>query len=369
MTSRRVRSPPGSSTMSVVTRKTGPSYATLDETTRAFADFAVVGFDEDFNRDFADFAIAAILRYAARVRRTRANREPSNRKRAVAIVGSGNLAAFLAPALREVGYTITEIILRNRPGMESMRHGRALARKVGAKAVTIEHAALGASVLWLCVPDRQIGGAAAALAARVGVSPMRRGAVGSRIAFHSSGALLSDELAPLRAAGFAVASVHPLMTFVSGARPSMIGVPFAVEGNAAATKIARRVVRDLGAESFILPAGGKVAYHAWATMTSPLLVAFLVTLEDAARMAGLSREQARRMSLPIILQTIANYGRLGPANSFSGPFIRGDAETVAKHLALLRTNPLTRTVYVALARAALKQLPTKNRRALLRLLE
>ena len=250
-----------------------------------------------------------------------------------------------------------------------MRRGRALAKKAGAKAVTIENAALEASLLWLCVPDQQIGGAAAALAARVGVSTTWRGATGSRVAFHSSGALLSDELAPLRAAGFAVASVHPLMTFVSGSRPSMTGVPFAIEGNPAATKIARRVVRDLGAESFVLPAARKAAYHAWATMTSPLLVAYLVTLEEAARMAGLSREYARRMSLPIILQTIRNYRQLGPANSFSGPFIRGDAETVAKHLALLRTNPVTRTVYVALARAALKQLPVKNRRALLRVLE
>jgi predicted short-subunit dehydrogenase-like oxidoreductase (DUF2520 family) len=96
-------------------------------------------------------------------------------------------------------------------------------------------------------------------------------------------------------------------------------------------------------------------------MTSPLLVAYLVTLEEAAREAGLSRERARRMSLPIILQTIANYGRLGAANSFSGPFIRGDAGTVAKHLELLKNNPVTRAVYVALARAALKRLPVKNR--------
>jgi predicted short-subunit dehydrogenase-like oxidoreductase (DUF2520 family) len=298
-----------------------------------------------------------------------ANREGSDQKRTVAMVGSGNLASFLSLALCEAGYKITEIVMRAQAGQESRRRSRALARKVGAKAVSIGHAALGASVLWLCVPDRQIGAAAAALAGRASVLTTQRGATGSRVAFHSSGALLSDELAPLRAVGFDVASVHPLMTFVSGARPSLNDVPFAVEGDAAATKIAERVVRDLGAESFILSAGRKAAYHAWATMTSPLLVAYLATLEEAARAAGLSREHARRMSLPIILQTLANYGRLGPANSFSGPFVRGDAETVAKHLALLRTNPVTRAVYVALARAALRQLPVRNCEQLRRLLE
>jgi predicted short-subunit dehydrogenase-like oxidoreductase (DUF2520 family) len=156
------------------------------------------------------------------------------------------------------------------------------------------------------------------------------------------------------------------MTFVAGARPSLTGVPFAVEGDAAATRVARRIVRQLGGESFALPASRKAAYHAWATMTSPLLLAYLVTLEEAARAAGLSRQDARRNSLPIIRQTLANYSRLGPARSFSGPMVRGDAETVAKHLAALQKHPGPREVYVALARAALRSLPVKNQNDLKR---
>jgi predicted short-subunit dehydrogenase-like oxidoreductase (DUF2520 family) len=337
----------------------------------------------------ADFAIAAILRYAARVRRTGARSNgmtakrkpgglPANKKPAVAIVGSGSLASFLAPALRAAGYKITEIIARAGSRPESIRRARALAREVGAKDVSAERAALDAAVVWFLVPDRQIRPAAKAVAERLAALRASGGASGSagsigsrelRFAFHSSGALLSDELVSLRRAGVAVASVHPLMTFVAGARPSLAHVPFAVEGDAVATRLARRMVRDLGAESFILPAGRKAAYHAWATMTSPLLVAYLVTLEEAARRAGLSREGARQMSQPIILQTLANYGRRGPANSFSGPFVRGDAETVAKHLALLRTDPFTHSVYLALARVAVGKLPVKNRRELRRLLD
>ena len=141
-----------------------------------------------------------------------------------------------------------------------------------------------------------------------------------------------------------------------------------MEGDDAAMRVARRIVRDLGGESFSLPAARKAAYHAWATMTSPLLLAFLVTLEEAARAAGLTRKDARQKSLPIIRQTLANYSRLGPARSFSGPLVRGDAETVAKHLAVLKQHPGAREVYVALARAALRGLPVKNRNGLQRLL-
>jgi predicted short-subunit dehydrogenase-like oxidoreductase (DUF2520 family) len=291
-------------------------------------------------------------------------------KPTVAIIGAGSLASFLAVALHDAGFTITEIVARD--SARSRRHARALAAKVGAQTVTAHAAALDATLLWFCVPDREIRGAASALAVHLAAraAAHQKGRVPSKalFAFHSSGALLSRELEPLRKAGAAVASVHPLMTFVANAHPSLSGVPFAMEGDEAATRVARRIVRELGGESFSLPAARKAAYHAWATLTSPLLLAFLVTLEEAARAAGLTRQDARRKSLPIIRQTLANYSLLGPAQSFSGPLVRGDAETVAKHLAVLKKHPGAREVYVALARAALRGLPVKNRDRLQRLL-
>ena len=277
----------------------------------------------------------------------------------VAIVGSGSLATFLASVLRKSGYTITEIISRD--SARSRQRARRVAAKVGARAVTTQSATLEAALLWFCVPDREVRSAAASLSVRA------RGRV--RFAFHSSGALTSHELDSLRKAGTAIASVHPLMTFVPGSHPSLGGVPFAVEGDAAATRIARRIVRDLGGDSFGLPAARKAAYHTWATLTSPLFLAFLVTLEEVARAAGLTRAGSRRKSLPIIRQTLENYSRLGPRHSFSGPIIRGDLETVAKHLVVLRKYPEARAVYVALARSALRRLPVKNRKELRKLLQ
>ena len=292
------------------------------------------------------------------------------RNPSIAIVGAGSLATFLAAALDDAGFTITEIIARDTP--QSRRHARALAARVGARTVTTRSAVLDTTLLWFCVPDREIRGSASALAGHLSTraAAHKKNRVPSKVrfAFHSSGALLSRELEPLRKAGIAVASVHPLMTFVAGTHPSLTGVPFAMEGDHAATQVARQIIRKLEGESFSLPAARKAAYHAWATLTSPLLLAFLVTLEEAARAAGFTRKDARRKSLPIIRQTLANYSRLGPAKSFSGPLIRGDAGTVAKHLAVLKKHPGPREVYVALARAALRGLPVKNRAGLRRLL-
>ncbi len=214
----------------------------------------------------------------------------------MAIVGAGRLATFLAVALDDAGFTVTEIVARGMP--RSLRSARNLAAKVGAQAVSANSAALNASLLWFAVPDGAIRGAASDLAVNLGAGATANNKDRSQnkvcVAFHSSGALSSRELNPLRKAGVAVASVHPLMTFVAGAHPSLTNVPFAIEGDEKARQVAHQIVRELGGESFTLPAAYKAAYHAWATLTSPLLLAFLVTLEEAARAAGLTREDARR---------------------------------------------------------------------------
>ena len=275
----------------------------------------------------------------------------------IAIVGAGSLANSLAPALGKAGYRITEII--GRLSSTSRQNSALLGRKVQAQVATARTARFDADLLWFCVPDREIQPAALALS---------EGTIGSvRFAFHSSGVRSSRELDALRKTGIAAASVHPLMTFVAGAQPALQCVPFAVEGDPGAVRLARQIARDLGGEAFTIRAARKAAYHAWATMTCPLLVAFLVTLEDAATLAGLTRGESRTMSLPIIRQTLENYSRLGPRHSFSGPLRRGDIETVARHLRVIGANPELRKVYVALARAAIRKLPVKNRKELLRI--
>ena len=275
-------------------------------------------------------------------------------KPAVAIVGPGRLGTALAVELTRAGYHVREIV--SRTSGASQRKARNLARVTRARAATSEAARLDAGLIWFCVPDREISSGARALA--------RRTTWKGKLVFHSSGALASDELDVLRRRGAAVAAVHPLMTFVRGAIPSLEGVPFGVEGDAAAVRMARAIVRRLGGQVFAVPKNRKVAYHAWGTFTSPLLVAMLVTMEQVARAAGLSKAAARQYMLPIVHQTLANYSRLGPAEAFSGPIVRGDAAIVRKHLRVLRRVRGSRDVYVALARAALRLLPAQNRRQL-----
>jgi len=278
-------------------------------------------------------------------------------KQGIVIVGPGNLGTALAAELRRAGFVVEAVIVRS---PKSLRRGRALAKQIGARVAT-NLKNVTAKVAWLCVPDSAIEPAARSLATQCDW----RG----RIALHSSGALSSDELDSLRKRGASVASVHPFMTFVRGSQPTLARVPFAIEGDSSAVRLARGIVRELGGQSYSIRKEDKAAYHAWGTFASPLLTALLATSEQVAAVAGVKRKATMRRMMPILLQTLANYAAFGAPGSFSGPIVRGDAETVARHLRVVDAVPAAREVYLGLAHAALEYLPTKNKNALKRLLD
>jgi predicted short-subunit dehydrogenase-like oxidoreductase (DUF2520 family) len=270
----------------------------------------------------------------------------------ITIVGAGNLGAALARSLHGAAYVIDQIVFRNSGA--SRRKARLLAKRVGARAVDLARVKIAADLVWLCVPDDAIADVARSLAQKADWK--------GRVVLHSSGALTSDELTALRRCGAQVASVHPMMTFVAGASPSLAGVPFAIEGDAAAVRASRAIVKDLGGKAYAIRRQDKVAYHAWGTFASPLLTALLATTEHVAAAAGVNRREAKRRMLPILQQTLANYAALDAAGAFSGPIVRGDAETIRRHLRILRKVPAAEQVYAALAMAAVRYLPGKRKR-------
>ncbi len=185
---------------------------------------------------------------------------------------------------------------------------------------------------------------------------------------HCSGARSSDELAPLRKAGAAVGSLHPMQTFVAGVQPAMRGVPFALEGDPAAVRVARRIARDLGGSVFTISKNAKPLYHAVGSFCSPMIVFTLATAERVARAARIPEQKIAAVMHPILQRTINNYLQHGPAAAFSGPIQRADIETIRLHLRSLARVAGAREVYLALARSGLMSLPVRDRRAVEELL-
>jgi predicted short-subunit dehydrogenase-like oxidoreductase (DUF2520 family) len=275
----------------------------------------------------------------------------STRRIAVSIVGPGNLGSALAVNLSRAGYRIEFLVVRSRKRIPSATKN--LARRVKATIVAVGETPLDSNLVWITVPDDAIANVAAQLAS----AQMWKGTT----VFHSSGALTSDALSPLREKGATVASVHPGMTFVRQSVPHLKGVPFGLEGDSAAVRLARKVVRELGGTAHLIKADNKVLYHAFGAFASPLLIALMTALEQVGKAAGIKPLDLKTMAGPLLRQTLNNYLEHGASASFSGPLVRGDVATVRKHLLALERVPEAHAAYLELSTAALKNLPVRNR--------
>jgi predicted short-subunit dehydrogenase-like oxidoreductase (DUF2520 family) len=251
-------------------------------------------------------------------------------KPVVSIIGTGRLGTTLALSLEAKGYAIGSLV--------AQRHKSA--RKVAAlldgnaETFAAKHASLlpPADLFLIAVPDDQIANVARALSSL----KLNREAT----ALHTSGALSSEVLAPLRAQGWSTGSVHPLIS-VSDAQTPIEGAFWCVEGDQRAVRRAKALVRDLGGTSFSIRSADKPLYHAAAVMSSGNVTAlFDVALEMLVE-AGLTRKTARRILQPLLASAVRNLETRDPAQALTGTFARGDVETVRRHLAALRSKQLT----------------------------
>ena len=171
---------------------------------------------------------------------------------------------------------------------------------------------------------------------------------------HLSGSLEMDALAPLARAGHSVGGLHPLCAVadpVEGAE-RLRGAAFGVEGAGAARALAERIVRAAGGTALELAPGSRAAYHAAAVFASNYVVALLAVAERLMESAGIPAERARPALAGLAAGAVENVRDGGPAAALTGPVARGDAETVARHLARLSGDE--RRLYSLLAAEALR---------------
>jgi len=270
------------------------------------------------------------------------------------VIGPGRLGSALAANLHEAGWKVESLIVR--PGKRMSVRVSKLARTLGAKVFRLGQAAVPPGLVWITVPDDAIAYVASELAERQSWD--------GQVVFHCSGALTSEVLEPLRAKGAKVAAVHPAMTFAANTVPKLDKVPFGIEGDVEAVRLAKRIVRELGGVPVEIRRADKVLYHAFGTFASPMVIALMAAMEEVGTAAGFERKKLRAFAGPLLRQTLENYLEQGGAAAFTGPFVRGDIAVITRHLKALEELPLVRELYQALARVAAEKLPVKNQRAM-----
>lgn len=169
----------------------------------------------------------------------------------------------------------------------------------------------GAQLVLLCVPDREIAAASAAVAPGPFVGHLSASAPLSLLAPHPRFVM------------------HPLISVV-GAGAAFAGATCAVDGDSdEAFAVADFLVRLLHMRPRIVPAEQRALYHAAASAASNFLITVECLAERLAGGAGIDREAL----VPLVRSTVDNWAARGARAALTGPIARGDELTVARQRA------------------------------------
>ncbi|WP_227870484.1 Rossmann-like and DUF2520 domain-containing protein [Streptomyces otsuchiensis] len=256
----------------------------------------------------------------------------------VGVVGSGRVGPALAAALALAGHRPVAA-----SAVSDSSRRRAAALLPGVAIVDPAEVLARADLVLLTVPDDALPDLVTGLARTGAVRP-------GQLLAHTSGRYGTAVLDPARRAGALPLALHPVMTF-TGTEVDvqrLAGCSFGVTAPEELRMAAGALVIEMGGEPEWIEESARPLYHAALALGANHLVTLVAQSMEVLRDAGVTAPD--RMLGPLLGAALDNALRSGDA-ALTGPVARGDAGTVAEHVAQLRDHaPGTLPGYLAMAR-------------------
>ena len=262
----------------------------------------------------------------------------------IAIVGPGRVGTALARALRGTRAELLGFVARRPAAAEHLLREQGRGRVLGLADLRHAH------VVVFSVGDADLASAVADATA----DGVRR----CSLWLHTSGLHGLDVLQPAAQLGVRTGSLHPLCPFPAGgdALATMRGAPALLQGEPRSLRLLRRLCGWLQLEPIICGEQDRALYHAACALAANGATALFALVEEVLLAAGgLSTQHAHRIAGALGAAAGNLTREHGAAGALSGPVRRGDADTVAAHVAsLARGAPQALPIYRLLMRGALE---------------
>ncbi|GAA2934206.1 Rossmann-like and DUF2520 domain-containing protein [Streptomyces mexicanus] len=257
----------------------------------------------------------------------------------VGVVGAGRVGPALAASLQLAGHRPVAV-----SGVSDASRRRAEQLLPGVPLVQPAEVLQRADLVLLTVPDDALAGLVAGLAETGAVRP-------GQLLVHTSGRYGAGVLDPALRAGALPLALHPAMTFTGTPVDvqRLAGCSFGVTAPEELRLAAEALVIEMGGEPEWIAEEMRPLYHAALALGANHLVTLVAQSMELLRRAGVGAPD--RMLGPLLGAALDNALRSGDA-ALTGPVARGDAGTVAAHVAELRRHaPQTVAGYPAMARS------------------
>ena len=243
----------------------------------------------------------------------------------IAILGTGNVAWHLAPALEDAGHTITEVFGRDIEKIDTIT--RRLYTAEGKQDLDFSES--DAEIFILAVSDMAISD----LADQV-ILPE------DSILVHTSGSV------PLEVLGYSSASFtgifYPLQTFSKDRKVDFSEIPFLLESDDETTlQKLKKLAKSISLLQYLVRSKDRLALHIAAVFASNFSNHMLRISEEIMARQGLDFE----MMKPLIIETISKSLELGARKAQTGPAVRSDLSTLDLHHRFLNYNEQVAEIY------------------------
>ncbi|GGF35101.1 Rossmann-like and DUF2520 domain-containing protein [Echinicola rosea] len=243
----------------------------------------------------------------------------------IAVIGTGNVAWHLAPALENAGHTVTEIYSRDYHRAEKI-----INQLYTAEAKTdLDFSESEAQLYIIAVTDAAISQIADAI-----ILPE------NSILVHTSGSM------PLDVLNYSSASYtgifYPLQSFSKSRQMDIDEVPFLLESDDQATlQVLRKLAKSLSPHCYVVKSKDRKALHIAAVFASNFTNHMIRIAEEVMRRQGLDFE----MLQPLIIEQISKTLEMGAKAAQTGPAVRGDLNVLDMHHQFLNYNDQIAEIY------------------------
>ena len=248
-----------------------------------------------------------------------------NRKYSIGIIGAGNVASHLVPALYAVGHKVEQIISRTALSAEVLAQG------IGAEySDNISKLKPDLDIVFLTVPDH-------ALIELVNEFADFRG-----IVVHTSGSVSINIFSHLHCS---YGIFYPLQTFSKKREIDFKSIPVFIEASDNITlSVLSQVSGGVSDKVYELGSEQRAQLHLAAVFVNNFTNYLLTVAYDILGSVGLEKE----VMVDLLKETLEKSIEDGSFISQTGPAVRGDISTIKKHLNLLSFSPELSQIYQCL---------------------
>jgi predicted short-subunit dehydrogenase-like oxidoreductase (DUF2520 family) len=243
----------------------------------------------------------------------------------IAIIGTGNVAWHLAPALENAGHTVTEISSRD------IHRAEKITAQLYATASKndLDFSESEAELFILAVSDHAIPEIADSI-----ILPEES------ILVHTSGSMSLGILDYSSATYTGI--FYPLQTFSKSRKTDFEDVPFLLESeDPSALQKLKNLAKSLSPDHYVVKSEDRQALHIAAVFASNFTNHMLRLSQDIMARQGLDFEMLK----PLIIEQISKSLEIGTKKAQTGPAVREDINTLDLHYKFLQYREQMAEIY------------------------